>query len=66
MGKIVHALIEHSLTPEEIVNLPEQLRNFSNDVLVAQWHWTKQNMDKEALIDLWTRKAEYFINNSWD
>ena len=65
MGQLVHAFIEHRLTPEEILNLPEQLRHSSNNTLAGQWHWTAANMDKETLADLWTRKAEYFINNSW-
>ena len=65
MGQLVHALIEHRLTPEEILKLPDPLRHISDTVLAGQWHWTAPNMDKHTLISLWTRKAEYFINNSW-
>ncbi|MEX6690091.1 hypothetical protein QTN47_21460 [Danxiaibacter flavus] len=65
MGQIVHAFIEHKLTPEEILQLPELLCHISNDILVGQWHWSTPNMNKQILIDLWTRKTEYFINNIW-
>jgi hypothetical protein len=65
MGQTVYAFIEHRLTPEEILKLPENLRNFPDDTFAGQWHWTTPNMDKQTLTDLWTKKTEYFINNSW-
>lgn len=65
MGQLVHAFIEHRLTLEEILNLPEHLRNFSDDILAGQWHWSAPNMNKQILIDMCTRKADFFINNSW-
>ncbi|AEV99660.1 hypothetical protein A4D02_27935 [Niastella koreensis] len=65
MGQIVHAFIEHRLTPEEILNLPDYLQSVSANTLAGLWHWTTSGMNKLTLADLWTRKAEYFINNSW-
>jgi hypothetical protein len=63
MGQIVHALIQHKFSPEEILKLPEYLRNISDDTLTGQWHWTTANINKEILINSWTRKGQYFINN---
>lgn len=65
MGQIVHAFIEHRLTPEEILQLPEQLQHIPDNALRGQWHWTAPNIDKKTLTGLWTRNADYFINNSW-
>lgn len=65
MGQIVHAFIEHRLTPEEILLLPALWRHISDDMLVGQWHWSTPNMNRQILVDLWTQKTKYFINNSW-
>src|SRR5687767_2037993 len=66
MGQTVHAFIEHRLTLEEILRLPEHLQHISDNTLSGQWHWTTPNMAKQILTDLWTRKAEYFINNAYN
>lgn len=65
MSQLVHAFIEHRLTPENILRLPEYLLNSTNSTLSGKWHWTAPNIDTKVLYDLWEHKADYFINNSW-
>jgi len=65
MGQTVYALIEHRLTPEEILKLPGRLQTSSNEVIAGHWLWTVLNIDANVLADLWAKKAEYFINNPW-
>jgi len=65
MGQTVQALIEHRLTPDEILKLPESLQDSSNSIIAGQWNWIVPNINATTLVNLWTRKAEYFISNSW-
>jgi hypothetical protein len=65
MSQITHALIEHRLTPDEILEIPNHLRHISDEILRGQWRWSAPYMSKQTLIELWSRKAEFFINNLW-
>lgn len=65
MAQLVHAFIEHRLTLEEILNLPDHLQQISDDILVGQWNWSAPNMNKQVLIGIFTRKLDFFFNNSW-
>jgi len=65
MAVDVEALIEHKLTPEEILKLPERLQVSANKNIAGQWAWTVPNINTEILHNIWTRKSDYFINNPW-
>lgn len=65
MGQIAHALIEHCLTPKQIIDLPKRLLLSSNPIIAGQWTWTASNLDEKLLLDIWNRKPEFFMQNSW-
>lgn len=64
MERIVHALIEHNLSPAEILNFPATLSNHPAAALVGEWEWTNHDMDEIFLEELWNKKEADFINNS--
>lgn len=65
MSQIVHAYIEHRLTAEEIIKLPDYLQHIQDSILAGKWDWTTPNMTEQTLVHMWTLAAEYFINNQW-
>lgn len=65
MGQIAHALIEHHLTSEQIIKLPERLQFSTINVIAGQWTWTNPNLDEKLLFEIWNRKPEFFLRNSW-
>src|ERR1700760_2190818 len=65
MGQIVHALIEHSLTPQEILEFPKKLATCVNNELVGKWNWSDPNFDIEALLKIWaTTQVEFLTKDS--
>lgn len=64
MDKIVHALIEHNLSIEEILNIPEVLSKHPSAVFAGEWEWTNHDMDAAFLPELWRKNDVDFINYS--
>lgn len=65
MGRIVNALIEHSLPLEEILQLPLRFQTSRNQNIAGIWKWSKDNLNKEIITNLWSLKLDYFIKHSW-
>lgn len=66
MARIVHALIEHRLTPSDILKLPEILNKHTSPLIAGEWEWTSHDeMDETFLMDLWAKNEEDFMNNSF-
>ncbi|MDF2188523.1 hypothetical protein [Paraflavitalea sp. CAU 1676] len=65
MGQLVQALIEHRLTPEGVLEIPRILNTSLNENVAGEWIWTVPTINKQVLIELWLRKAEYFLKNAW-
>jgi hypothetical protein len=66
MGQIVHALIEHSLTPQEILEFPKKLETCPNNEIAGKWDWSNPNFDVETLLKLWnTMQADFLAADSW-
>ena len=63
MGQTALALIDYSLSLEEVINLPSCLGNSSDESISGNWEWTKSNMSRKDLIDSWNKNAEYFLSN---
>ncbi|WP_426670006.1 hypothetical protein ACPPVU_01930 [Mucilaginibacter sp. McL0603] len=66
MGQITYALIEHGLSPKEILELPFYLKSTANDIINGEWAWTNPNMDIKFLDNYWNKKPDYFFTNSWN
>lgn len=66
MSQLLSALIEHNLSPEEIINLPNRLKSCSEDIISPNWQWRKENLVIEDITHYWLLDAEYFINNAWN
>ncbi len=66
MGQITYALIEHGLSPEEILEFPFYLKSSANDIINGEWAWTNPNMDIKFLDNYWNKKPDYFFTNSWN
>ena len=56
MGQIVYALIEHSLTPEEILAFPKKLETCQNSTIAGRWAWSDPNLNVDSLFKFWTTK----------
>ena len=66
MGDIVRALIEHSLTPDEILAFPKKLETWPNDELVGQWKWSNPNIGIADLLKFWnTKQIDLESTYSW-
>jgi len=66
MGEIVRALIEHSLTPAEILEFPKKLETCPNKGLAGKWNWTDPKLDKNALVKIWnTKQIDFLSMHSW-
>ena len=66
MGQTVYALIEHSLTPEEILEFPKKLETCPNSILAGKWTWTDPGLDINSLFKFWTTKqTDYLSTYSW-
>lgn len=67
MGQIVRALIEHSLTPEEILEFPKKLETCPNKELTGKWDWSSPGFDIETLLKHWnTTQADFLATHSWE
>jgi hypothetical protein len=66
MGSIIEAVIEHKLSPEEILLLPESLNklNFIN-CDDDNWGWTAPNIDSAFLEKYWRKSPEDFMKEPW-
>jgi hypothetical protein len=66
MGQIVHALIEHSLTPQEILEFPKKLETCPNNEIAGKWDWSNPNFNVETLLKIWnTTQADFMAAHSW-
>lgn len=66
MSQLVHAFIEHRLTPDEILAIPGLLHGLTDTAFAGQWTWNIPNINTQALSDCWAVDADHFINNSWN
>jgi hypothetical protein len=66
MGSIIQAVIQHSLSPREIVLVPDILNH--SDIINPkedELKWSTPDIDATFLEKYWNLDSQYFINNPW-
>jgi len=66
MGQNISAIMEHNLSPEQIIALPQLLHSKLEGDLAGAWGWTfGPDMNTDQLQKTWRQDMDFFLNNTW-
>jgi len=67
MSSIIEAVIQHEMSPEEILTIPELLNDLHLvDNTGSKWAWTSKSAGVDFLKKYWRTTPEDFIEKRWD
>ena len=59
MSSIIQAILEHDQSSEQILLLPDKLKQLG--IILGEWTWPTTSINKAFLLDYWEKTPEDFI-----